>query len=118
MNACRGGICAQIVPLRDLQHDTHIESCRFVCRIDEKYDLSYSIGRMANSPCDTKRLSYIYVVHYRTFAYKVKPVFNDHPQDLKIVFAVGRWLLFGGGQVVSIHVHEALSEKATGRNIT
>ena len=40
---------------RDLQHDTRIESCRIVCRIDEKYDLSYSIGRMANSSFDTKR---------------------------------------------------------------
>ena len=47
----------QLVSLlfRHLQHDTRIESCRIVCRIDEKYDLSYSIGRMADSSFDTKR---------------------------------------------------------------
>ncbi len=28
--------------------------------------------------------------------YTVKPVYNDHPRDPKIVAAVDRWSLFGG----------------------
>ncbi len=30
------------------------------------------------------------------FLYTVKPVYNDHPWDPKIVVVVGRWSLFAG----------------------
>jgi len=52
---------------RDLQHATPIESFRIVCRINEIYEKSYSIGCMANSSFDTKRYSYIYVVYYHAY---------------------------------------------------
>ncbi len=36
----------------------------------------------------------VYVLE--AFAFKVKPVFNDHPWDSKIVAIVDRWSLFKG----------------------
>ncbi len=52
---------------RHLQHDTRILSCRIVGCIDENYDMSYTIGRMADLSFDTKRLSHICVVYSRFF---------------------------------------------------
>jgi len=54
---------------RHLHHETRIESGHIVYRIDEKYDMSYSVGRMANPSFDAKRLSYICVAYSRTFSY-------------------------------------------------
>ncbi len=56
------GLFQRSLETRDLQHATRIESCRIVCCIDEKHDLSNGIGRIANSSFDTKRKSYICVV--------------------------------------------------------
>ena len=55
--------------IRHLQHDTRIESCRIVCHKYENYDMSYRVGRIANSFHDTKRLSYTYVVYCRILSY-------------------------------------------------
>ncbi len=40
---------------RDLQHETRIELCGIVCCRNEKYEVLYSVGHMANSSFDTKQ---------------------------------------------------------------
>jgi hypothetical protein len=49
------------------QHLTRTESCRILCRIAKKYNLSYAIGRKANSFFYTKRKSYICIIHILSY---------------------------------------------------
>ncbi len=43
-----------------------------------------------------RTLEIMFLLDKESITYTVKPVYNDHHRDPKIVAAVDRWLLFGG----------------------